>query len=109
MNAWRERWTESELWQSFRGSPLAIAASFDLASVAFEPVLHSTGRARYALFARLAAVCTLGSGIFLLYGFGAEGVAWAVAIAGAVSYLAMGGWALRTLLRNSATDARQLD
>jgi len=89
--------------------PLAIAASFDLASVAFEPVLHSTGRARYALFARLAAVCTLGSGIFLLYGFGAEGVAWAVAIAGAVSYLAMGGWALRTLLRNSATDARQLD
>ena len=27
MNAWRERWTESELWQSFRGSPLAIAAA----------------------------------------------------------------------------------
>ena len=32
--------------------PLAIAASFDLASVAFEPVLHSTGLARYALVAR---------------------------------------------------------
>jgi len=86
--------------------PLAIAASFDLASVAFEPVLHSTGRARYALFARLAAVGTLGTAILLLYGYGAEGVAWAVAIAGAVSYLAMGGWALRTLLRNSATEAR---
>ncbi len=86
--------------------PLAIAASFDLASVAFEPVLHSTGRARYALFARLAAVTTLGTATFLLYGFGAEGVAWAVAIAGAVSYLAMGGWALRTLLRNSASEAQ---
>ena len=69
-------------------------------------MLHSTGRARYALFARLAAVGTLGTAILLLYGYGAEGVAWAVAIAGAVSYLAMGGWALRTLLRNSATEAR---
>ena len=27
MNAWRERWAESELWQSFCGSPLAMTAA----------------------------------------------------------------------------------
>lgn len=79
--------------------PLAIAASLDLASVAFEPVLHSTGRARFALVARLLAVLALGGALAVLIGFGAEGAAWAVAVGGAVGYLAMGLMALRTLRR----------
>ncbi|CDO36783.1 MULTISPECIES: lipopolysaccharide biosynthesis protein [Novosphingobium] len=77
--------------------PLAIAASFDLASVAFEPVLHSTGRARLALVARLFAVAGLGIGLYLLLPIGPAGAAWAVAVGGAMSYLAMGLMAWRTL------------
>ncbi|MCA1661611.1 MAG: lipopolysaccharide biosynthesis protein [Novosphingobium sp.] len=77
--------------------PLAIAASFDLASVAFEPVLHSTGRARYALLSRAAAVIALGAAMIALERYGAPGIAWAVAVAGAITYLALGGFARRTL------------
>lgn len=77
--------------------PLAIAASFDLASVAFEPVLHSTGRARLSLIARLLAVAALGVGLVLFIPIGPSGAAWAVALAGAVSYVAMGIMAWRTL------------
>ncbi|MCJ2187127.1 lipopolysaccharide biosynthesis protein [Novosphingobium beihaiensis] len=77
--------------------PLAIAASFDLASVAFEPVLHSAGRARLSLAARLIAVAALAVGLVLFIPIGPSGAAWAVALAGAVSYLAMGVMAWRTL------------
>lgn len=78
--------------------PLAIAASFDLASVAFEPVLHSTGRARLSLIARLIALVGMGIGLVLFIPTrGPSGVAWAVALGGAVSYLAMGVMAWRTL------------
>ena len=77
--------------------PLAIAASFDLASVAFEPVLHSTGRARLSLTARLIAVAALGIGLVLFIPLGPSGAAWAVAMAGFVSYVAMGVMAWRTL------------
>lgn len=77
--------------------PLAIAASFELASVAFEPVLHSTGRARLSLTARLFAVIALGIGLLLFIPVGPSGAAWAVALGGAVSYLAMGIMAWRTL------------
>jgi O-antigen/teichoic acid export membrane protein len=79
--------------------PLAVAASFDLASVAFEPVLHSTGLARYALFSRAAAVAALGVALLALEQYGAPGIAWAAAVAGAVSYLALGGFARRMLVR----------
>ena len=79
--------------------PLAIAGSFDLASVAFEPVLHSTGLARHALAARALALVALGGAMFAFIGFDAEGIAWAVAIGGAVGYLAMGLFARRTLYR----------
>ncbi|MCJ2180504.1 lipopolysaccharide biosynthesis protein [Novosphingobium album (ex Hu et al. 2023)] len=77
--------------------PLAIAASFDLASVAFEPVLHSTGRARLSLTARLMAVAALAVGLVLFIPVGPSGAAWAVALAGGVSYVAMGVMAWRTL------------
>jgi len=77
--------------------PLAIASSFDLASVAFEPVLHSTGKARHSLVARLIAVVALGFGLWRFIPIGPSGAAWAVALAGAVSYLVMGLMAWRTL------------
>ena len=79
--------------------PLTIAASFELASVAFEPVLHSTGRARLALTARLIAVAALGLGLYLFIPIGPSGAAWAVALAGAVGYCVMGLMAWRTLGR----------
>ncbi|MCT2398567.1 lipopolysaccharide biosynthesis protein [Novosphingobium mangrovi (ex Huang et al. 2023)] len=79
--------------------PLTIAASFDLASVAFEPVLHATGRARLSLFARLLAVCGLAVGLYLFIPIGPSGAAWAVALAGGTSYLAMGVMAWHTLQR----------
>ena len=79
--------------------PLAVAASFDLASVAFEPVLHSTGLARFALAARAMAVTVLVIAGALLVPHGAQGIAWAVAIGGAASYLALGGFARSTLAR----------
>lgn len=77
--------------------PLAIAGSFELASVAFEPVLHSTGRARYALLGRLCGVVALGIGMYFLIGLEADGIAWSVALGSAVNYLALGLLALRTL------------
>ena len=79
--------------------PLAIAASFDLASVAFEPVLHSTGRARYALIARALAVAAMAVAMMVLVRYGAPGIAWAVAVGGVVSFLALGSVARRTLNR----------
>lgn len=79
--------------------PLAIAASFDLASVAFEPVLHSTGRARYALIARAIAVVAMGVAMVFLVPYGAPGIAWAVAVGGFVSFLALGSVSRQTLNR----------
>lgn len=87
--------------------PLAIAASFDLASVAFEPVLHSTGRARLSLMARLLGVAGLGVGLYFLIGIGPSGAAWAVALGGAVSYLAMGLMAYATLRRVEREESAQ--
>lgn len=79
--------------------PLAIAASFDLASVAFEPVLHSTGKARHALISRAVALAALTAAVIAFQGHGGQGIAWAVAVGGAVGYLALGGFARRTLQR----------
>lgn len=70
--------------------PLTLASCFDLASVAFEPVLHSTGRARHALFARGIALVGLGIALVILVPMGTSGAAWAVTIGGAISYVAMG-------------------
>jgi len=85
--------------------PLAIAASFELASVAFEPVLHSTGRVRLALLARVLAIVALGISIGVLHVHGAVGVAWSVAIAASVVYVAMGAMAFKTLRHIDKDDA----
>jgi O-antigen/teichoic acid export membrane protein len=79
--------------------PLALAASFDLASVAFEPVLHSTGRAKLSLTARLIALGVLGVGMVLFIRIGPSGAAWAVALEAAALYVTMGIMAFVTLRR----------
>lgn len=87
-------------------APLAIAASLELGAVAFEPLLHSTGRAHYGLAARLLMVLVTVAGVLVLVGQGAEGIAWAVAAGGAAGYLAMGafGW---TGLRSAGREGRE--
>jgi O-antigen/teichoic acid export membrane protein len=79
--------------------PLAIAASFELANVAFEPVLHSSGHAGRALVSRLVGVAALTIAIFVLQDHGAEGIAWAVAIGSAIVYVSMGLAVLVSLRR----------
>jgi O-antigen/teichoic acid export membrane protein len=80
--------------------PLAIASSLDLAAVAFEPVLHATGHPNRSLSARFLAVVAATLALFAwVYSHGVYGVAWAVAVGGAVGYLALGGLALYTLGR----------
>lgn len=69
--------------------PLAIGASFELAAVSYEPVLYSTGHARYAFAARATALVALALGIFTLLGYGPVGIGWAVAMGLAVFYVAM--------------------
>jgi len=84
--------------------PLALAASFDLASVAFEPVLHSTGKAQLSLTARLIALGVLGVGMVLFIGNGPSGAAWAVTLEAAALCFTMGLMALVTLRRMGDND-----
>jgi O-antigen/teichoic acid export membrane protein len=90
---------------AFRGGsallvPLTIAAALDLAAVAFEPVLHATGHPHYSLAARFLAVVAAGVALAAwVEPYGAHGVAWAVALGGAVGYLALGTLARYTLGR----------
>jgi O-antigen/teichoic acid export membrane protein len=80
--------------------PLAIAASFDLAAVAFEPVLHATGHPHYSLAARFVAVVAAAIALAAwVHAYGVHGIAWAVALGGAVGYLALGALARYTLDR----------
>lgn len=88
---------------------LTVAASFDLASVAFEPVLHATGRAQLSLTARALAVVALGVGLVMLLPVGPSGAAWAVAFASTVSYIAMGVMAWWTLRRLNRKHARPVE
>lgn len=79
--------------------PLAIGASFELASVSYEPVLHSTGHASYPLLTRILAVLALGGAMAALIGWGPVGAGWAVAIGMATGYLAISVTAWSVLRR----------
>lgn len=69
--------------------PLAIGAAFELASVAYEPVLYSTGHARYSFLVRLLSLVVLTIGILSFVSYGTIGVAWAVALGFATGYVLM--------------------
>ena len=78
--------------------PLTIGAAFELASVAFEPVLHSTGNARQALVAKLLSLGVMIAFIMLLaQSHSAVGIGWAIALAGAAAYVFAGIMAWRKL------------
>lgn len=77
--------------------PLAIAASFALAAVGFEPMVLSSGHASYAVIARSISVLVIGSGIFLFATLGPVSVGWVVAAGMAVFYVVMGGMAYRAM------------
>ncbi len=69
--------------------PLAVGASFELASVTYEPLLFSTGHATYPLVIRLLSVTVLIVGILMLVHIGPIGVGIAVAIGLAVLWVVM--------------------
>ena len=69
--------------------PLAIAVGLELASVAYEPVMHAAGHPFLVLAARLCGIVALGVAMTLLITQGIVATAWAVAIGGTVSYLAL--------------------
>lgn len=79
--------------------PLALAGSFELASVVFEPVLHSTNAAGRALLARISGVIVMLAGVALLSQSGAQGIAWAVACGSLATYLTLGFLAFRQIYR----------
>lgn len=84
--------------------PLAIAASLELASVPFEPVLHATGQAGQALVARLVMLVVLLAAIGVAIGGSAAGIAWAVAASSLAGYVTTGLFAWLAL-RNHAANA----
>ena len=69
--------------------PLAIGASLELAAIAYEPVLHSVGRAGWSLLSKAGAIlAVLGAGAALI-GYGSIGIAWSVALGSLTSFLLM--------------------
>ena len=69
--------------------PLAIAVGLDLASVAYEPVMHALGHPFLVMAARLCGIIALGAAMALLIAQGIVPAAWAVAIGATVSYLVL--------------------
>lgn len=67
--------------------PLVLAASLELASVSYEPVLHSLGKAHYQLYARLLTLAAMTCFILWLVSGGPVWVGWAVALGMLTGYL----------------------
>ncbi len=85
--------------------PLVIVSSIELAGVAFEPVLHSTGRARLSLIARAITVATAAICLALVVNTYAEqGIAWSLVVGATVGYLVMGAMAFVALRRAHSID-----
>ena len=85
--------------------PLVLAASFELASVSYESVLHSVGKPHYQLFTRIGVLAAMAILVFALPHDSSLGVGWSVAAAHGLEYLVMTVvimLVLRTLVRRSA-------
>ncbi len=68
--------------------PLVLAASFELASVSYEAVLHAYGKEHYQLYARIFTLLAMTVLIVLLASGGPIWIGWAVAGAMALGYAA---------------------
>ena len=78
--------------------PLVLAASLELASVSYEPVLHAHGKAHYQLFARLFTLAAMALLILWLVSGGPVWVGWAVALGMVAGYIVnslMVWWVIR--------------
>lgn len=85
--------------------PLAIGASFELASVSYEPMFYATGHAGYPLLVRSIGVFAIAGAILLLVSAGPVGIGWAVCFGMAMAYALMSllAWiVLRQLARRDA-------
>lgn len=76
--------------------PLVIAASLEIASVVYEPVLHSVSKAHYLLITRLMAIGLLIIAI-MITAQSSLNVGWLVAGAQTVEYVVLSWIILRTL------------
>lgn len=78
--------------------PLTVASCFELAAVAFEPVLHARDEARAALIARLVGLAAMTAAILLVaQSDSAAAIAWCVAIGGGVAYALLGAMTIKAL------------
>lgn len=77
--------------------PLAVAASFELASVAFEPVLHSSDAAGRSLLARLIGIVVTATLVLFPVVSGAVGIAWAVAMGSGSAYFVLAFLVIRRM------------
>jgi len=75
-----------------------IAASVELASVVYEPVIHSVSKAHYLFFARMGTILFL-LVLILTAADSPLGVGWMVAYAQAFEYLLL-SWLVWRVLRN---------
>ena len=83
--------------------PLVIAASLELASVVYEPVLHSVSKAHYLLMTRLGAIALLMAAI-LTRSESPLGIGWLVAYVQGAEYLVL-SWLVWRVLRHLARTA----
>lgn len=76
--------------------PLVIAASLEIASVVYEPVLHSVSKAHYLLMTRVVSILLLIVAV-LATAQSPLNVGWLVAVVQAVEYLILSWMVLRVL------------
>ena len=67
--------------------PLVLAASLELASVSYEPVLHAGGKAHYQLAARLFTLIAMAVSVLWFVSGGAVAAGWGVAIGTLAGYI----------------------
>ena len=86
--------------------PLVLAASLELASVSYEPVLHAHGKAHYQLLARLFTLFAMALLILWLVSGGPVWVGWAVALGVVAGYL-LTSLIVWRVIRNGALEAQR--
>ena len=85
--------------------PLVLAASLELASVSYEPVLHALGKAHYQLYSRLFTLLAMAGFIILLVSGGPVWVGWAVAFGMIAGYLGTSLVVWLTIRRSARTES----
>lgn len=82
--------------------PLVLATSLELASVAYEPVLHAMGKAHYQLYQRILTLIAMVTLFAWLASGGPVWVGWAVALAKLLGYAINSFLVWKTIRRDAA-------